>query len=184
MKKVLVTFLAVAAYVICSAQSKVKSEYWPNGTKMSEGAYNKEVSIAANASKAEIATKTQDVYKVGKWIFWHQNGQLAGEQYYGNNGEMIGLWKTWYDNGQMESEIDLNAQKATYWFKNGQKAREGGMLPNMIMVGKWVYYHEGGTKNAEGAYDNNGQRTGEWLWYDDKGNVYSKEVFKNGVKMN
>jgi antitoxin component YwqK of YwqJK toxin-antitoxin module len=181
MKKLLFTAFALASSVLVFGQ-QAYTETWPNGQKQCEGFYNTAVNISENDSKEVRAQKLANAIRVGKWTYWHDNGQLLAEQYY-NNGTMTGTWKSWYKDGKQEFVIDFATGNSTFWFTNGNKFEEGKMLPGMIKDGKWTGYYESGKKNFEGSYKN-GQKDGLWNWYDESGKIYFIEKWNNGVKAN
>ena len=181
MKKFLFTALAFAAANFSFGQSAYTENYG-NGTKKCEGFYNAAVNISETDSKEVKAQKLASAIKVGKWSYWHENGQLNAEQFF-TNGTPSGVWKSWYRDGKQEFVIDFNTGNSTYWFQNGVKSEEGKMLPSMQKDGAWVGYYESGKKNYDGSY-RNGQKDGLWNWYDEQGKIYFIEKWTNGVKVN
>jgi antitoxin component YwqK of YwqJK toxin-antitoxin module len=181
MRKLFFTALALVSSAIVFGQ-QAYTENWPNGQKQCEGFYNTAVNISENDSKEVRAQKLASAIRVGKWTYWHDNGQLLAEQFY-NNGVMTGTWKSWYKNGKPEFVIDFATGNATFWFQNGNKFEEGKMLPGMMKDGMWISYYESGQKNVEGAYKN-GVKDGLWNFYDQSGKVYFIEKWNNGVKAN
>ena len=89
-------------------------EKFPNGNKKCEGSYNSAVVISDNDTKEVKAQKMANALRVGKWSFWYENGQLAGEQNF-NNGVATGIWKSWYKDGKQETEIDFTTGSYTSW---------------------------------------------------------------------
>ena len=79
-----------------------------------------------------------DGTKVGRWTFWHENGQKAkeGER---KNEKPEGVWTSWHDNGQKSAEGEYkNGKKEgrwTYWFRFG-----GGpnMYSGIYKAGEWI----------------------------------------------
>ncbi len=166
-----------------SFAQQVKTEFYENGTKKSEGV----LLGADNDSPQDIEKQSKDVryqksinaFKDGKWTYWFENGQLSAEQYY-NKGEMTGVWKSWYKDGKLGSEVNLTKGTAMYWYANGNKSSEGKMSTGMHHEGNWTGWYENGNKNYEGAYIN-GQKEGTWKWYNEKGEKLQEEVYKAGA---
>lgn len=181
MKKILLTLTALAFAGVSFAGNYV--DYWPNGQKKSEGSYNSAVNINENDSKEVKAQKLANAYKIGKWTFWYQNGQLAAEQEYTSEGKMTGLWKGWYQNGNLELEINFTTGDAKFYHMNGQMESSGKMLDGMLKDGKWVVYHDNGKMNVEGSYIK-GQKDGLWIFYDRDGKQTATENWKNGALVN
>jgi antitoxin component YwqK of YwqJK toxin-antitoxin module len=181
MKRIFLSAFAIIAGTALFAQQQTYTENYPSGVKRCEGFYNSAVSISENDSKEVRAQKMANAVRVGKWSYWHENGQLLAEQYYGNDGAMTGVWKSWYKDGKQEFVVDFATGNSTFWFQNGQKFEEGKMLPGMVKDGAWVGYYESGKKNYEGSYKN-GQKEGTWNWYDEQGKLYYIEKWHNGVK--
>ncbi|MEW6469446.1 MAG: toxin-antitoxin system YwqK family antitoxin [Bacteroidota bacterium] len=177
MKRFILTFISIAfSAAIFAGNTYV--EYWPDGKKKVEGSYNAPVQINDNDSKEVKAGKLANAVKVGKWTYWHQNGQLAAEQYY-TNGAMTGTWKQWYQNGALELEINFTTGDAKIYYQNGQVESTGKMLDGMLKDGAWVSYHDNGTKNTEGVYKKN-QKDGVWKYWDRDGKLIGTENWKNG----
>jgi antitoxin component YwqK of YwqJK toxin-antitoxin module len=81
-------------------------------------------------------------YKVGKWRFYYESGELFGEgEYYNNKPD--GNWKYYYPSGKLFAELECNKGAAT---------------------GRWKYYYENGNIFAQGRYQDN-QRSGIWMCY-------------------
>ncbi len=179
MKKIFI-LLFTSASLFAFAQGNKSVEYWPNNQKKAEGEYNKPLPDTKNMTKQERLAALQGIFKVGKWTYWHQNGQLAGEQEF-SNGIPTGHWKSWYDNGKQETDYDFATGKATLWHQNGQKNSEGNILTTFQYDGKWVGWHDNGKINYEGAYKA-GQKDGIWKFYDTTGNLYATESWNNGKK--
>jgi len=70
--------------------------------------------------------------------------------------------------------------KRTYWYKNGQKQKEG-TYRNGLWNGKWTYWNKEGIRYAEGQF-RNGKLHGIYNWYYDSGKKFKQEAFKNGIR--
>lgn len=170
-------------FVASFASAQIKTTYYPNGQKQSEG-----VLLHADATvlskdfeklpKETQLQKLQNTTRDGKWLMWYENGALYAEQYY-KNGQMTNVWKTYNTDGTTSDIIDFNSGKAQYFHKNGKIQSEGKITNQMAQVGKWVIYYENGMLNAEGNYIN-GQKDGTWTWYDLKGKKTDEQVYKGG----
>jgi antitoxin component YwqK of YwqJK toxin-antitoxin module len=182
MKKLILSASLLAAFAVTNAQQTYTANY-PNGTKQVEGQYNSAVTISNDDSKEVQAQKMANAIQIGKWTYWHENGQVAAENHYSNTGVMIGNWKGFYKDGKKELDINFTTGAAQYWYNNGQLFEEGKMLPGMIKEGNWKTYYDNGKINVEGAYVN-GQKNGQWKFYDQQGKLYFVEVWNNGQKAN
>ena len=79
-----------------------------------------------------------------------------------------------------ESNNKIIITKRTYWYKNGQKQKEG-TYKNGLWNGKWTYWNKQGLRYAEGQF-RNGKLHGIYNWYYDSGKKFKQEAFKNGVR--
>lgn len=179
MKKIILSSLAVLAFLGVNAQ-KMVTETYPNGNKKAEGMMFGDVSTTTNESKEAMARRASGQNKDGKWTYYFENGNVQSEEMY-DKGTMTGTWKSWNIDGKLVSEISFTTGNATFYHANGTKQSEGKMKPGMITVGKWVGYFENGKKNYEGSYNEQGQKTGTWLWWDENGNATYEQKFDNGT---
>jgi antitoxin component YwqK of YwqJK toxin-antitoxin module len=177
MKKIFATLFASAFSIAMFAQ-QTAVEYWPNGTKKSEGVMLNAQAVNATDSKAVQAQKMQNAAKDGKWSYWFENGQLSSEEHY-SSGAMIGTWKSWYNNGQISSQIDFSNSNAAFYHANGQKESEGKMYSGMKKDGKWTGWYDNGKMNYEGMYSD-GKKTGTWIYYSETGAKTAEQVFNAG----
>ncbi len=176
-KKIILTFSAIALFLVATAQEK-RTESWPNGNKKSEGITIGKP-LEAGASKEVQSRQAANIIRDGKWSNWYEDGKLRSEEYY-NKGSMTGTWKVWHENGLLESEVNFTAGTAAHFYKSGKKHSEGGIADGMVSTGKWTGYHENGNKNYEGSYTTAGQKDGVWTWYDETGKVIGTQTYKNG----
>lgn len=177
MKKMFAILLASAFSAAAFAQQAVV-EYWPNGTKKSEGVMLNAQAVNASDSKAVKAQKMQNALKDGKWSYWFENGQLSAEENY-SSGEPTGVWKTWYNNGQIGSQIDFTTSNAVFYHTNGHKESEGKMLPGMKKDGKWTGWYDNGKLNYEGSFSG-GKKIGTWIFYSESGVKTAEQEFRDG----
>jgi antitoxin component YwqK of YwqJK toxin-antitoxin module len=63
--------------------------YFEKGNKESEGLFYNDTII-----------------KLGKWQYWHENGQIASEQLYheSKGGLRVGTWRYWGEEGNLTKE--------------------------------------------------------------------------------
>ncbi len=66
----------------------------------------------------------RDDVRVGRFTWWHQNGQKALEGDYDDKGNKIGSWTWWHPNGiksiQGQYKDDVPTLEWTWWDSNGQ----------------------------------------------------------------
>ncbi|MEW4922127.1 tetratricopeptide repeat protein [Algibacter sp. 2305UL17-15] len=95
---------------------------------------------------------------VGKWFIYNEDGQLASEGTYDDNGERDQKWTWYYPNGDIKETALYENTKLNganhQLFKNGK--------PNIV------------TNFKDGKLD------GEYLLYNDKGALIEKKYFKEG----
>jgi antitoxin component YwqK of YwqJK toxin-antitoxin module len=183
MKRILTIALFVGASTLAFAQYN-HVQVGPNGNKIEEGQYNANPGVQPGDSKETIATKMAAVHKTGTWKYWFDNGQIAAEEYYDNNGNPVGIWKNWHNNGQLATEMNQTTGAAVFYHPNGQKAEEGTINANHQRTGAWSGWHENGKLNYTGTYTSTGEKDGTWKFYNLEGVVVTTEVFNNGVKKN
>lgn len=142
-------------------------------------------------SKGDLRiTENNDIYPIGKWTYWHENGRKKAEGNF-KEGAMDGIWTYWYDNGQTEEEIEYsgNAIHGRWhsWHKNGQKKEEGSFSHNQI-VGSYTGWHENGQKHFEiyylPGYSNPNKITsridGIWITWHENGQKQAEANFERG----
>lgn len=178
MKKIIVSSLAIIAFLGVNAQ-KMVTETYPSGAKKAEGMMFGDVNTSTTESKEAMARTAASQNKDGKWTYYYESGKVHSEEMY-DKGTMVGTWKSWTDNGKLSSEINFKTGTAVYYHVNGEKQSEGTIKPGMISTGKWTGYFENGKKNYEGTYNDQGQKIGTWLWWDENGNPTYEQKFENG----
>lgn len=111
--------------------------------------------------------------KEGKWTeIWLGNKQ---EKYY-SAGE-ITREIYYYDEKQKRDDKDYIKQHVTWWHRNGQKQKEGG-IKDKVPHGEWSHWYENSQLESKGSYKN-GTETGRWTyWYDD-GQKHSEGHYKD-----
>lgn len=143
--------------------------------------------------------------KVGKWTWWHQNGQIKQEGIF-KAGKFNGKWTFWYENGQTKLEgiykDDERNGRVKLWHKNGQISEEGlyedgivltktvykyfesGQLKskqnylNRKLNGKSTFWYENGQKFMEGNYKDF-KPEGIWIFWNKNGQKYEEKTFKD-----
>lgn len=183
MKRILTLALFLCASTWAFAQYN-HVEVGLNGNKTAEGQYNANPGINPGDDKETIATKMSVVYKIGTWKYWFENGTLAAEEHYDNNGNPTGIWKTWHNNGMVASEVDKTTGNAVFYHPNGKKAEEGKINNNQQRVGNWQGWFESGNLNYTGSYNSIGQKNGDWKYYDENGTLTTTQKFVNDVLQN
>jgi len=113
---------------ICSytdAQARNGLIYLPNQQEPFTGNNS---CVYANTSQLYVTGKFKDGKLVGKWTWWHENGQMEKIGNY-KDSKLDGKWTGWHENGQKYFEEnfkdDENHGKSTMWLENGQKVGEG-----------------------------------------------------------
>ena len=184
MKNYLFSILFLAG---TAATAQIQTEYYSTGKKRCEGAYvpssgsGTKVIMASDGSSRPDPSQT----KTGNWTYWYEAGTKSAEESYAA-GNSTGVWKTWYPDGTQSSEINYTAGTAVFWFPNGNKQSEGGILQNRVFNGSWTAWYDNGVKSYDGNYKN-GKKDGDWKWYDTSGKQtlvenYSQDVLKDSKK--
>ncbi len=113
----------------------------------------------------EVSGKIQGWFKDGKedgkWIAYHDNGQLYYKGEY-KDGKQEGVWVGYWENGQLDYKGE---------YKNGKRE------------GEWVQYWNNGQLNYKAKYFN-GLEEGNWVVYGVDGSLIEEYsgFFRNGVK--
>ncbi|MGB0806665.1 MAG: hypothetical protein ACPGRC_08240 [Salibacteraceae bacterium] len=183
--------------------------YYINGQVNSVGQYwndNKHGNWLNYFKNGQLSSKGKYEYghKVGDWIYYHETGEISLKETY-VNGDLHGK-KTWYlKNGKIDSEYTYEHGSrhgiSTYYDPNGvvQHIRE-------YAYGKIVSYSYLGTDNKPVAsieivnetcdcksYFSNGNPSrifsmnkenfeGDYLEYYENGQLYSKTIYKDGLR--
>ena len=108
--------------------------------------------------------------KEGKWVYYHENGQLRIKINYKNGnlnrkgnfkrGKKHGLWERYYKTGKLEYKIN---------YKDGIK---DGLEEEYFTTGKLM---------SKGTYKG-GKKNGLFEYYTNNGLIEKTESWKNGVK--
>ena len=126
-------FLIITAFLFCSLSSIALSETMEDLVKR-DGLYYKKFTDTPFTGKVE--GKKQGSFKNGKkhgkWIIYHENGQLA-KKFYLKNGKVEGEAIAYYDNGEL-------------WHK--------GQFKNSKKDGEWIIYHHNGQLMDKAHYKN------------------------------
>ncbi|MDP8215468.1 MAG: toxin-antitoxin system YwqK family antitoxin [Candidatus Euphemobacter frigidus] len=68
--------------------------------------------------------------------------------------------------GKPGREYYMQVGPWTYWYKNGQKRKEG-VFKEGTPVGEWSFWYKNGVRMKKGAYNNDGREDGPWkYWYE------------------
>ncbi|MDL2241202.1 hypothetical protein LJC69_06205, partial [Bacteroidales bacterium OttesenSCG-928-K22] len=121
--------------------------------------------------------KYSDGNKIGKWIYYHNNGNIEQEGYYNNKGEYNDVWIWYYPTGEL-----LREENFINGLENGsifEYSEEG----NIIVQGNYNYGNEEGlwrynvNEITEQGYYNKGKKEGEWITKNNDGIIIKKENF-------
>ena len=98
---------------------KLRTKYYSNGKKKSEGCYHSYHPVFNHISWYENGNKKSEGFykgyheRYGEWKFWHSNGQLACTGIYEDEAEDMaktkaGLWIFWDEKGKKVYENKFN----------------------------------------------------------------------------
>ena len=98
---------------------KLRTKYYSNGQKKSEGSYHSYHPVFNHISWYENGNKKSEGFykgyheRYGEWKFWHSNGQLACTGIYEDEAEDMaktkaGLWIFWDESGNKVHEREYN----------------------------------------------------------------------------
>ena len=98
---------------------KLRTKYYSNGQKKSEGCYHSYHPVFNHISWYENGNKKSEGFykglheRYGEWKFWHSNGQLACTGIYEDEAEDVaktkaGLWVFWDEAGNKVHEREYN----------------------------------------------------------------------------
>jgi antitoxin component YwqK of YwqJK toxin-antitoxin module len=104
-------------------RSGVWTTYYPDGSKRSEGGYDK-------------GTMS------GPWREYHVNGNVLRDVTFAD-GSLTGTWSQYYETGQLE--MRGQASGSEQYYRN--------TLDRPIRSGVWTTYYPDGSKRSEGGYD-------------------------------
>ena len=100
---------------ITSLSIKLRTKYYSNGQKKSEGSYHSYHPVFNHIFWYENGNKKSEGFykgyheRYGEWKFWHSNGQLACTGIYEDKAEdMAGLWIFWDEAGNKVHEREYN----------------------------------------------------------------------------
>ena len=118
------------------------------------------------AGKVLITKGTyKDSLKDGKWVQYHNNGQIKSECSY-KKGQAIGEQIFYSNNGNIQYKNNLIEVTA-----NGKTTS--------LKHGKFVSYHSNGQIGSEGNYEMD-KKSGLWREYTQKGDLYRETFYKDG----
>ena len=104
---------------ITSLSIKLRTKYYSDGQKKSEGSYHSYHPVFNHTSWYENGNKKSEGFykgyheRYGEWKFWHSNGQLACTGIYEDEAEDMaktkaGLWIFWDEAGNKVHEREYN----------------------------------------------------------------------------
>ena len=139
--------------------------------------------------------KYENNTRVGKWLFYHENGELEQSGSFTTDGKHQGLWTWYYDNGLLRREENLikgvlHGEMIEYyidttvmlqgryyqgiregeWLRNVHGYREEGEYVEDVRNGIWKHYYPNDQVLFEGNFID-GDADGQHIWY-----------YKNGAK--
>ena len=86
--------------------------------------------------QAKMVGNLDDGVRVGRFVWWHENGSKQSMGSYDKAGRKIGQWIWWHDNGVKsivgQYEDDKPAGKWQWWDRDGQRANDETFDPNAI----------------------------------------------------
>ena len=86
--------------------------------------------------QAKMVGNLEDGVRVGRFVWWHENGSKQSMGSYDKAGGKIGQWIWWHDNGVKsivgQYENDKPAGKWQWWDRDGQLANSETFDPNEI----------------------------------------------------
>jgi antitoxin component YwqK of YwqJK toxin-antitoxin module len=110
--------------------------------------------------------------QVGKWTFYHENGQLFTEGEFDNNGNPVGVWTEYYLNGQKKYEA-ISEQRNSFSISNN----------NLQILNYWTDDGEHIIKDGKGTliiFFDNGNVKQTSVWSGNMKNGMLKEFYQNG----
>lgn len=182
-----ILLLMLCTLFLFAGCTKVKREYYDNGTIESETHYRfgKETGTTTYYHR-HYPTKTMEIeMKKGK-----RNGKFI-KRFFNNKIELTAFYKddllegtetTYYMNGQRSLEVNYTKGKkngsVTSWYFNGI-IKESGHYVNDLSDGYWENYDERGMLIGEGTFV---EGTGKQTIYDEMGRLKSEINFINNQK--
>lgn len=127
--------------------------YYENGTKLSEGNYEKD-------------------NRTGLWTFWYDNGQKKSEGKY-ISGFRNGTWNSWHESGSKKASGNivngLYDGAWTFWYNNGGYSKVSGEFRSDNKIGTWNFWKSDDVLAFSEKYDKDGGA--EFIAYYENGNV-------------
>ena len=147
-----------------SSDSEKKSEgVYENGEKVGKWTY-----YHNNGNKKEEG-ETVNGKKVGKWTYYHNNGNKK-EEGETVNSKKVGKWTSWYENGNKMIELNFKDGKpyglAVSWYENGEIMSKGEYTGGRIKLmpdGSITMLDLSGTAVSKW------RKKGKWDYYDKNG---------------
>lgn len=131
--------------------------FYPSGTKRSEGSYDGDLQIGhwrfyRDGGGLEMQGDFRNEAREGVWTFYHPNGQVSARGPY-RRDDQDGYWVYWDEAGNVTQEGE---------FRLGRLALD------------WTYYYAGDGPKARG-YFLDGAKVGRWEFWDEAGQLAVKE---------
>ncbi len=146
-----------------TGELKAEGSYKSKKNKVFDGMFTSYYENGNRSSFGHFDTNN----KIGKWLYWFDNGYIMNITNYNMQGEKHGEYKSWYD----DSIVDC-----------------GGEFLNDKETGEWKYYFQNGKVASLETYDHGELKN--FKFWDKLGNrlntdtreVYEHINFKKGVK--
>ena len=86
--------------------------------------------------QVKMVGNLEDGVRVGRFVWWHQNGSKQSMGSYDKAGSKIGQWVWWHDNGVKsivgQYENDRPAGKWQWWDRDGKQTNDETFDPNAV----------------------------------------------------
>ena len=86
--------------------------------------------------QGKMVGNLEDGVRVGRFVWWHQNGSKQSMGSYDKAGSKIGQWVWWHDNGVKsivgQYENDRPAGKWQWWDRDGKQTNDETFDPNAV----------------------------------------------------
>jgi len=141
--------------VFNNGKKHFKKNYDKNGILRNSNVFEDDKILAKSFYEGSIGFKKNKYnhkkHEIGKWKYYHFNGQLHYKGNYDTLGKRTGKWKYYHENGKRKSTVIFsnNIKQGDYksWYRNG-KIKEKGSYTKDQKVGIWNYYDDDGKKSA------------------------------------
>ncbi|QGJ71620.1 Hypothetical protein PBC10988_33270 [Planctomycetales bacterium 10988] len=103
---------------------------------------------------------------------------------YDADGNKQGKWTYFYKNGQREREGSflqgVEEGEWVYWYPNGQR-KQAGQFETGLRQGNWTFWYENGQKFKEGKFQRDRQ-VGKWNFWHENGQRARSGVYQDGAE--